>query len=89
MHQQDRSKSEELAHEREVLEELVRSEGWGIFVARVLNEWRGDGYFARMNTALKDSDPLKPKVVHATSAEVTGMLDWPKNRIKYLGGKTE
>ena len=81
--------SAELAREREALEEMLRSEGWIVFVRRVQQEWRGDGYFSRMGLALKDPDPLSAKVVHATSVEVERMIQWPKDRVASLKGKIE
>lgn len=80
------SSSADLVHEREVLEELLKSEGWTVFVRRVATEWRGEGYFARMGVALKDTDPLAPKVIHNTSIEVERMIQWPVDRLKHLGG---
>jgi hypothetical protein len=77
----------ELSDEREALEDLLRSEGWRIFLERVYQEWQGPGYFARMGTALKAADPLEAKVVHKTSLEVTGMLQWPKARLAELSKK--
>lgn len=82
-------RSADLLHEREVLEEMLRSEGWVVFVRRVQKEWRGDGYFARMGIALRDADPLAAKVVHATSLEMERMIQWPKDHVAHLGGKTE
>lgn len=87
--QQRTRSSVELSHEREVLEELLRSEGWKIFVRRVADEWRGDGYFARMGTAVASPDPMVAKVVHAVSLEVERVIQWPKTRVEHLGGKVE
>lgn len=84
-----RQSSSELAHEREVLEEMLRSEGWIVFVQRVHKEWRGDGYFARMGAALKSDDPLAAKVVHAMSIEIERAIQWPRDHVAHLGGKTE
>lgn len=86
---QPRRSSEDVAHEREVLEELLHSEGWIVFVRRVQAEWRGDGYFARMGIALKSDDPLAPKVIHNTSIEVERMIQWPLDRVKALKGAAD
>lgn len=82
-------RSSELTAEREALEELVRSQGWGIFIKRVIAEWSGDGYYARMGTALGTDDPILPKVIHRTSREVLAMIEWPRQRVQHLGGRTE
>lgn len=78
--------SEDQVHEREVLEEMIRTEGWQVFERRVMAEWKGDGYFARMAKALTSNDAIMPKVIHQTAIEVEGMLRWPKSRIQVLGG---
>lgn len=83
------SDGQDAIHEREVLEEMLKSEGWAVFVRRLFKEWRGDGYHARMGTALASSDPTAPKVVHATSIEVERMCQWPLDRIKHLRGSVE
>lgn len=85
---QSRSSSD-LAHEREVLEELLKSEGWHHFVNRVEAEWQGPGYFARMGTALTLDDPIAPKVVHKASLEIMRALEWPRARITALKGHVE
>lgn len=82
--------SEDRTHEREAIEELLRSEGWAVFERRVRSEWQGDGYFARMGTALNSNDPLAPKVTHRASVEMLRMLQWPKDRLLHLTkGKSE
>lgn len=88
-HPQVPRNSNELTAEREALEELVRSEGWGIFIRRVQDEWSGSGYYARMGIALSDLDPIAPKVIHRTSKEVLAMIDWPRARVQFLRGSTE
>lgn len=88
-HPQVPRNSNELTAEREALEELVRSEGWGIFIRRVKAEWSGDGYYARMGAALGVDDPILPKVIHRTSKEVLAMIEWPRSRVQNLGGRTE
>lgn len=81
--------SEEVIHEREALEEMLRSDGWTIFAKRVMNEWAGQGYFTRMGGAVVSDDPIAPKVIHRTAIEMQNMLTWPKNRVQHLGGKVE
>jgi hypothetical protein len=81
--------SHELAKEREALEEMLRSEGWAVFRRRVLEEWAGSGYFARMGTAIAGDDPLAPKVVHRASLELQRMLQWPIDRVQTLKGRAE
>lgn len=82
--------SPELAHEREVLEDMLRSEGWRVFVQRVADEWKGDGYHARMGAALQDTaDPLSPRVIHRTSIEMERMCQWPVTRVRDLKGSAE
>lgn len=85
-----RPSSAELAHEREVLEEMLISEGWTVFVRQVQKVWRGDGYFAAMARALQTSDPgVEAKVVHKTSIEVENMVKWPVDRVTQLKGSVE
>jgi hypothetical protein len=82
--------AEDLIREREALEEMLRSEGWAVFVARVTDEWAGQGYFSRMGAALASDDSVAPKVVHRTSIEMQRMLQWPKDRLQHLAkGKHE
>jgi hypothetical protein len=76
--------AEQAAHEREVLEDLVKSEGWRIYVRRCESELKGEGFFARITTALAKNDPVEPRVVHRTALELAGMLQWPQKRIEEL-----
>ncbi len=84
-----RSSAADLSHEREVLEELLRSEGWQVFVARCESEWGGVGFFARVGMALGTNDPTAVKVVHSTALEVGRALAWPKQRVLHLKGHVE
>ena len=83
------SSSEQLTHEREVLEAMIRSEGWKLYVQRVANEWKGDGYFARQGQALASGDPVAPIVVHRTALEIERVLQWPFERVRRLHGNTD
>lgn len=81
--------SADLAHEREVLEDMLRSEGWQVFVRRCALEWRGDGYFARMGQAVESADTIAAKVLHRVSVEIERAIQWPSDRVKHLKGQTE
>lgn len=78
------SDAERIEEEIGQLEDLLRSEGWSIFSKRVVEEWTGAGYRSRMGEALKTSDPVAPRVIHALSNEVINMLNYPKFRIQHL-----
>lgn len=69
---------------REVLEELVQSPGWGLFVQHVLQAWEGTGYRTRMDTALKSKDPMSPHIVHRTADEIVRTLRWPAEELATL-----
>lgn len=88
MLQQSRSNSD-LAHEREILEELLKSEGWHTFVRHCEEEWGGGGFFARVGAALNTEDPVAVKVVHRTALEIGRTLQWPKSRVFELKGHVE
>lgn len=79
-------KTHEIVAKREALEELVRTEGWQYFVAHTLNEWKGEGYVARMGTALAADDRIHPQVVHRTAMEMVRLLEWPNEQIRELKG---
>lgn len=81
--------NEQRNDERENLEALIASPGWAIFQRRVIAEWRGEGYFARMGTAVATDDPLGAKIVHGVSLEIERMLKWPAARITALTTKKE
>lgn len=76
--------SEDIAHEREVLEDLLRSEGWRVFVRHVANEWKGTGYYTRMNTVLKSPKPEEAILVHQCSEAIITAVMWPDRRIAEL-----
>lgn len=78
---------EEVQKEIESLEDLTRSEGWGVFTQRLLDEWQNQGYVAQMNNALKAPDALiEVKALHRTAVNIVALIDWPKTRIEYLRG---
>ncbi len=79
--------SDDTAKEREALEDLIRSEGWTVFVRHVAKEWKGGGYYARMNTVLKSASPAEAMVVHRCSEEVITIVTWPDRRIAELIGE--
>ncbi len=74
---------------REALEEMVRTEGWRIFQAHAIREWKGEGFHSRIGTALKSPDPLAAKVVHETSLSIFRLLQWPADQIVDLKGDPE
>lgn len=78
---------EEIAKEIEDLEDLIKSEGWGVFSQRILDEWQNAGFMTQTANALKASDPLvEVKAVQKTAVNLLGLIDWPKARIQYLRG---
>jgi hypothetical protein len=83
----DAPRSEDIVKEREALAELIRTEGWRMFLVRALREWEGAGYVSRMDAALNSSDPTAAKVVHKTALELKRMLQWPEDRLRELGDK--
>lgn len=76
--------SDEQIAEREALEELIRTPGWQVYVRAVGREWRGSGYYARMNTVLKSNNPAEAMVVHRCAEEIVTSLLWPERRIAEL-----
>ncbi|MCR4339552.1 MAG: hypothetical protein NUW01_06660 [Gemmatimonadaceae bacterium] len=70
--------------EREALETLIASDGWHVYTRRVLAEWKGEGYFARMTMALGADDPVAAKVVHRTAQEIQKSMQWVTDRIAFL-----
>jgi hypothetical protein len=74
--------------EREDLTELVGSRGWARFVAYATREYKGDGYFNRMNAALREGG-FKPHALQDTALAIDRLLSWPKNRVSDLKGVTE
>ncbi len=77
---------EDLAAEREALEDLIRSDGWGIFRQRCEVEWKGGGYFARMSAVLASPNPQEALVVHRCAIEVDKAVSWPERRVTELKG---
>jgi hypothetical protein len=60
-----------------------------LFVLHVAHEYQGDGYRARMGTALKNTDNLEARVVHQTAMELAKLLQWPQDHVQALGGVAE
>ena len=85
----DAPRSAEAAHVREALQELLQSEGWKLFVLHVAREYQGDGYRARMGSALKNADNLEARVVHQTTMELAKIFQWPQDQVQALGGVAE
>ncbi len=72
---------------RECLQELVETKGWRVFLNHVEQEWRGTGFFDRMNAAIAaNKDPL---VVMRTAIEVRAAVQWPRETILELKGEVD
>lgn len=82
-----RLQSDDLDAEREDYIELLESAGWRRFCQYVTREYKGDGYFNRMSSALK-AGGTAPEVLHATSLVLSGLLDYPLNRVETLRRKS-
>lgn len=80
---------QDVTRRREALEELIRSEGWQVFVAYARREWEGVGYKQRMGVALSGPDPEAAKVTHRASLEIMRLLQWPKDQVDTLKGDSE
>ena len=65
-----------------------RRTGWRRFCAHVTREYKGDGYFNRMNAALQ-AGGTAPEVLHKLSLSIAGLLDYPARRIVELKGAAE
>ena len=78
--------SNSIVREREALEELVKTEGWSIFLQHCTTEFKGGGYFARMGAAINTNDPLAPKVLHRAALEIERLANWPMQRLLELQG---
>lgn len=77
----------EIAREMEVLEDFVRSDGWGVFTERLLTEWQNAGFFSQMSNAMKAPDPVvEIKALHKTAINILALIEWPRQRIEYLRG---
>lgn len=77
----------EVIRQREALEELVKTDGWRVFLAYVAQEWEGRGYRARMKSALNNTnDPIGPRVVDRAADEISRLMKWPNNQIAELKG---
>lgn len=84
--------SQDIAHTREALEELVQSDGWKIFVARLRQEYEGPGYVVRMGQAIsnaKKGDSAEPEVVHRVAQEMRRLSEWPNRKIEELKGSPD
>lgn len=79
--------SDDITAEREALEDLIGSKGWEIFVRYVAREWKGGGYYARMNSVLKSNKPEEAILIHRTSEEVLTVVTWPDRRVTDLRGE--
>jgi hypothetical protein len=77
----------EVVRTREALEELVKSEGWRIFVTYTASQFQGRGYVTRMKGALGSTEPgLNAKVVDKTADEIVRLLQWPHDQVNELKG---
>lgn len=78
--------AEEVIRRREAFEELIRTDGWQLFVSHVLYEWEGRGYQTRMGTALATKDLIEPQAVHKAAMEIVRLLQWPVDQVRELKG---
>lgn len=78
--------SEDLAAEREALEDLIRSEGWRIFRRRTDDEWKRAGYYARMSAVFNSNMPAEAMVIHRCAEEIDKAVSWPERRVTELKG---
>ena len=77
----------EVVKTREALEELVKSEGWRIFVSHAAGQFQGRGYVTRMKSALGSTEPgLNAKVVDKAADEIVRLLQWPHDQVNELKG---
>ena len=83
------SSVEDIVREREDYEELLSTAGWRRFVRRATEEWKGDGFFSRVGTALKSTDPTDAKVVYKTALEIERLMNYPTDRVRELKGIVE
>ena len=81
--------SDELVSEREALEELIGTEGWRVFLRFARQEWKGEGYVARMGRALGTGDVSDARAVHMTNQEIDRLVNWPAYRVRELKGVVE
>lgn len=71
----------DLAEEREALEDLLQSKGWRILESHIAEEWQGIGYYSRMNSVLESTAPEEARVIHRCSKEIVKAFTWPKRRV--------
>lgn len=82
-------KTQDVAAKREALEELIQTDGWRYFVSHIAAEWQGNGYVARMRTALSKNDLLEPKVVDRAAQEISRLIQWPIDQVRELKGNVD
>ena len=81
--------SNQVVREREALEELLKTEGWQVFLRHCTDEWKGDGFFQQIGISLRSNNAVDPAVVHRTALAVERLLQWPVNRLNELQGVTD
>lgn len=74
----------EIAEEREALEDLLQSKGWRVFESYVAKEWQGIGYYHRMSGVLNSLKPEEAILIHKCSVEIVKTVTWPKRRVAEL-----
>ncbi len=74
----------EIAEEREALEDMLQSKGWRVFESYVAKEWQGIGYYHRMNGVLSGKTPEDAILIHKCSKEIVTTVTWPKRRLAEL-----
>lgn len=74
----------EVAEEREDLEDMLQSKGWHVFESYVAKEWQGIGYYVRMNGVLTSPKPEEAILIHKCSKEIVATMMWPKRRVAEL-----
>lgn len=79
--------SNEIAEEREALEDMLQSKGWRVFESYVAKEWQGIGYYVRMNGVLTSAKPEEAILIHKCSKEIVATVKWPERRVKELESK--
>lgn len=89
MQQPQAPSSEDITAEREALEDLIGSKGWEVFVRYTAREWKGTGYYARMNAVLKSDKPTDAVLIHQCSEAVIALVTWPDRRVSELRGETK
>lgn len=72
------------AHEREALEDLITSAGWGYFKDAMEQAWGAEATLQRLGQVTLLEDPGAARTIVAARDAVVRMLTWPGERLREL-----